>query len=517
MEAQFQMVPVSELSESPLNPRKGFDETKLAELTASVKEKGVLEPLLVRPTKDGFEVAAGARRYRAAKAAGLKQLPAMVREMSDAELLEVAILENVVRSDITPLEEGEAYRQLTKDHGYTIEQLVEKTGKSRTVVFQRMKLAALQGPARLELERGHLSPSVAELIARLPTPASQDAAMKRLEEKKHWRAEHLGEMPFREAKEVLEEEFRLQLKSAPFDVKSTELVPSAPACGECPKRTGADKELFPGVKLDTCLDAVCWGKKKAAAFRELKAELKEDGKALVSVGSLYSQYDKTRLADAVRAKYAAPTEKVDGEKTWKQLLGDVAVPVVTVIDKEHQSRQLVDRAAALELLKEKDPKAARKLETDGARDDWKKAREKRDREHLEHQLVAGAVRRAALGAKLELEQVVALYLSAVSVSSWDWSRLLELAGLPAKTAPEKLKPADVAKVMLVQAMSQQRVETVSQVAKLVKVDLKAVRRKAAAAEKGTCFVCGCTPEKACDGGCSWVDDTQLLCSKCEEV
>lgn len=516
--ATFQMLPLDSIAESPLNPRRSFSPEAHAELTASVRERGVLEPLLVRPLAAGkHEVVAGARRLRAAIAAGLKQVPCLVREMGDAEMLEVALLENVVRADISALDEGDAYRALIDAHGYTVEQLVDKTGKSRTVVFGRLKLASIQGEARKRLEAGQLSPSVAELIARLPTAKAQDEAVKLLDKKKHYRVEHLGEMPVRDARAILDEEFRLVLKKAPFDTKDIELVKDAGACIVCPKRTGASKELFPGVKEDTCLDAACWAKKKSAAFKALQAELAEDGKTLVKEKQVFvEQYDgKKSLAATAATKYAKASDAVLGDSTWKDLLGK-ETPVVTVLDeRDNSTHNLVDKAKAFELLEAKDPKKAEKLKKAleaPAEDDWKARQAAEQKKRQQERLVETLATKAILE-KLEKTKpvdVLDLLFLSLSVDSWAWANLMRAAGLPEKTVAAKLKPAEKTRVLAAHALRVGRGDTFDDAAKLAKVDLKALKKKAAEAEKGTCVACGATGEKT-----EWADDeAQLLCAKC---
>jgi ParB/RepB/Spo0J family partition protein len=509
--AQFQMLDLDHVLECKLNPRRTFDRVKHEELTASVRERGVLEPILVRSLEDNnfFEVAAGARRVRAAKEAGLTHIPAMVRTMTDAELLEVALLENVVRHDISALDEGDAYRTLVKEHGYTVEQLVEKTGKSRTVVFARMKLAELQGDARKLLTEGKLSASVAELIARLPTPKAQDEAVKALLKDVNYKfkdGDDMGSLalvPFREAKLILDDAFNLVLKKAPFDVKAE--MKAAAACTTCPKRTGATPELF-DVKDDHCLDVVCWNKKKSESFAQLKATLAEDGKTLVKEKALFA-YDGQTLAGAAKTKYSKPNEKVDGKATWKELLG-AEVPTVVVLDDSNKTHKLVDKKAAMALLEEKDPKAAAKLK-EAPVDSWQVEREKQAKERLVRELVSAGVRQKTLAEVKDLETALELLFASWGAESWDWERRLKLAGLPSKAKLAGLKAPQRVQLLVSEALSAVRNEAVfAQAAKLVKLDLKALKKKATEAEKGKCFVCEATKEK-------WADDeTQVLCVKC---
>ena len=528
--ARFEMIASLRIEESDFNPRKSFDPKKQLEINASVAAKGVLEPILVRPRSangnDYFEVVAGARRLRAAFAAKLEAVPCLVREMSDTEALECAILENVCREDISAMDEGDAYRALVK-LGHTVEAIVEKTGRSRTVVFQRLKLAELEGPIRARLEKGKLSVSVAELLARLPTHSMREAALAALAEKAHWRnkdmddAENLSAIPFRDAKEILDAECRLVLREAAFDTKSADLVASAGACGVCPKRTGAAKELFPGIKEDHCLDAACWKLKTSAATRLLKEEVREHGKELVKINRLTSQYGSD-LAAPVAEKFSRPTEKVDGKSTWKELLG-ADVPQVVALDKDNKTHNLVDKKKALELLRAKDPKAAEKVEKAAAapkQDDWQAKRDADMKKRNASNAAARVVRIKALGAVTKLEAAVELLISSLASTEWDWKHNLALAGLPASTKLDNLKPAQKVRLLVGFAFEGQADGVLARAAKLTKLDVKKLTKQALDAEPGTCFACGCTKDKQCrkdgvfcvDG---WVDTPQAtLCLAC---
>ncbi len=173
-----QSVPLGELVESPRNPRKRFDPAALEELTSSVREKGVLTPLLVRPVPGWgempgprgrvYEIAAGHRRYRAARAAGLDGVPVVAREMSDAELLEVLVIENDQREDVHPLEEAAGYQALQKTAGYDVARIAARVGRSEKYVYDRLKLLQLTPRAQDLFLRGKFEAGHAILIARLP-------------------------------------------------------------------------------------------------------------------------------------------------------------------------------------------------------------------------------------------------------------------------------------------------------------------------------------------------------------
>jgi ParB family chromosome partitioning protein len=140
------LVPIEDIEPNPDQPRRALGD--LAELTASIREKGVLEPLLVRKVGGRFEIIAGERRYRAAVEAGLAELPCVVRETSDAEMMELALVENLQRKDLTPFEEADGLRVLAEKYGYTHEAMAEKLGKSRSTITESLSLGAMPEEVR---------------------------------------------------------------------------------------------------------------------------------------------------------------------------------------------------------------------------------------------------------------------------------------------------------------------------------------------------------------------------------
>lgn len=153
-------LPVEFIVASRANPRKDFDPELLEDLTNSIREKGVMQPLLVRPSDHGpdvFEIIAGERRWRAAQRAGLHEVPVIIREVDDKEALELAIIENVQRADLNPLEEAQGYGQLIEQFDYTQQDLAQVIGKSRSHVANTLRLLRLPGEVQAMLERGELT------------------------------------------------------------------------------------------------------------------------------------------------------------------------------------------------------------------------------------------------------------------------------------------------------------------------------------------------------------------------
>ncbi|HEY1244820.1 MAG TPA: ParB/RepB/Spo0J family partition protein [Hyphomicrobiaceae bacterium] len=160
------LMPIAQLHPSGFNPRKDFAETELAELADSIRAKGLVQPIVCRPDKQrgGFEIVAGERRWRAAQRACLHNVPAIVRDLSDLETLEFALIENVQRADLNPIEEAAGYNELIERHAYTQEKLSEVVGKSRSHVANTLRLLKLPGDVQALVREGKLSAGAARAI-----------------------------------------------------------------------------------------------------------------------------------------------------------------------------------------------------------------------------------------------------------------------------------------------------------------------------------------------------------------
>jgi len=172
----LQEISVSSIDPNPNQPRNLFDEDSLAELSASIKAIGLLQPILVRPssTPDRFELIAGERRWRASRRAGLSTIPAIVRVTDDVSSVEQALVENLHRQDLTPLEEAAAYQQLLEDFSMTHEQVASKVGKSRSAITNSLRLLTLPPTIQQYLAEGRLSAGHAKAILGTPDRALQE-------------------------------------------------------------------------------------------------------------------------------------------------------------------------------------------------------------------------------------------------------------------------------------------------------------------------------------------------------
>ena len=167
-------VPIETIRPGPYQPRRHFADAELGALAQSIREKGILQPLLVRPVSEGeagFELVAGERRWRAAQRVGLHEVPVIVRALADSEAFEIALVENLQREDLSPLEEAAAYSRLIKEFGRTQASLAEAVGKSRSHVANTLRLLSLPAPVRHHLENGTLTAGHARALLAAPEPA----------------------------------------------------------------------------------------------------------------------------------------------------------------------------------------------------------------------------------------------------------------------------------------------------------------------------------------------------------
>ena len=172
-------VPIEAIRPSPFQPRRRFAEAELDGLVQSIREKGVIQPLLVRPLDDAggeagadFELVAGERRWRAAQRAGLHEVPVVIRPFGDSEVLEIALVENLQREDLTPLEEADAYSRLMQEFGRSQAEVAETIGKSRSHVANTLRLLALPPPVKHQLEEGALTAGHARALLAAPDPVA---------------------------------------------------------------------------------------------------------------------------------------------------------------------------------------------------------------------------------------------------------------------------------------------------------------------------------------------------------
>ncbi|GLW12492.1 chromosome partitioning protein ParB [Microtetraspora sp. NBRC 13810] len=179
--AYFQEIPISAIEPNPRQPRQVFDGDALDELAASIREVGLLQPIVVRPAEDDrYELIMGERRWRASKLAGLTEIPAIVRSTQDDDLLRDALIENLQREQLNPLEEGAAYQQLLDDFGATHEQLAQRIGRSRSHITNTLRLLKLPPEVQVRVAAGIISAGHARALLTLDDPAAQERLASRI-------------------------------------------------------------------------------------------------------------------------------------------------------------------------------------------------------------------------------------------------------------------------------------------------------------------------------------------------
>jgi ParB family chromosome partitioning protein len=171
------LIPMDAIKANPHQPRRDFDERELESLSQSVRANGVLSPILVRSVGDGrYEIVAGERRWRAARLAGLAEMPALVREADDPQSLELALIENLQRADLNPIEEAAGYRQLIDEHGFTQDGLSQRLGKARPTLANAIRLLSLPESVQAMVRDRRLSAGHARALASLPPARAEDIA-----------------------------------------------------------------------------------------------------------------------------------------------------------------------------------------------------------------------------------------------------------------------------------------------------------------------------------------------------
>jgi len=339
----FTLLRVADLHPSPTNPRKRIG--SLDDLVESIRAQGVLQPIVARPRSKGYEIVCGHRRTEAARVAGVAEIPAVVRELSDDQVLEAQLVENLERADMHPLEEAEALARMLARPGWSQQRVAEKIGRSVVFVAQRVQLLTLSPRCQKALDAERVSVGVALELARIGNPKTQDEALTAI------RPEWEDANPTVErARRVIQERFRLQLGKATFDTSDPTLVPAAGTCSSCPKRTGNQASLFPDIKSpDLCTDPVCFRSKLDATFKARSAVAKKEGLKVVTkdVGAAVRGWNKewVSLDHKEYVGSGAP-------KTVQQIVGKGVAPAAIAQDPDSgQIVELVPKAVLEKALR----------------------------------------------------------------------------------------------------------------------------------------------------------------------
>lgn len=270
LQEQFRQVSLANMRESRLNPRKTFDPVKLADLAESVRQVGITTPLIGRPhpeDEEAVETAAGHRRLRAARLAGLEFVPVIVRNYTDEQFHEVVTVENLQREDIHPMEEAEGFADWLRIGGHTIPLLAARVAKTESYIYQRLRLLELIDPLREDFRGDRFTIGHAIALARLGATQQKDLRENYLYDRDK------QAVSLRALQVAIETKVYLDLSKAVFPIADEKLVPAAGSCDRCTKRTGANALLFPEVQgKDQCLDRPCFYRKaNTFAAHRLKA------------------------------------------------------------------------------------------------------------------------------------------------------------------------------------------------------------------------------------------------------
>lgn len=294
--ALMQHVPVAIIARTLRNPRKHFDQGKLQELADSIKATGVHQAILLRPLPESriadeqrlaiaekreraqYEIVCGERRWRATRLAGLAEIPAMIRAMSDADALRASVIENLQREDVTKLEEAEGYRELLDLGNTTAEKIAKDVGKSRTYVFNVLKILDACEAVREALRKGEIDFSRAQLLARIPGAQIQAQALEDITET-DWKGDKPG---YDECARIVRDKYMVRLDRAKFDIADASLIPAAGSCANCSKRAGANTELQKEMgSADICTDKPCHDAKSEAHTARIVQEAKDKGHTVI--------------------------------------------------------------------------------------------------------------------------------------------------------------------------------------------------------------------------------------------
>ena len=307
--SEFQYVAIDTIHESTTNPRRTFDEARLQELAESIRTNGLIQPITVRPNAQGFEIVAGARRFRAAQLAELFSVPARIVEISDAQALEWQLVENSQRVDVHPYEEAQGFERLLEMPGYDVATLVEKSGKSASHVYARLSLLQLIPSIAEAFSAERITASHANLLARLPQESQAEAFEQCW--RKDWQDTEPHLLPAKHLAAWIQTNLYLALADAPFDREDPTLNPVAGACSGCPRRTGYNTALFPDAVADECLDGSCYQSKVNAHIDRAIAARPE----LVQIENGYRSAKEKRPGAVQRGHFheIKPTDNPDAE------------------------------------------------------------------------------------------------------------------------------------------------------------------------------------------------------------
>lgn len=379
MKTTLRDIAIEEIAESPHNPRRVYDEAALEELADSIREQGVLEPLLVRPRAQDprppgvffpFELVAGHRRLRGARKAGLREVPCIVRELDDAQALEAALVENGHRESVTPLDEATAFARLL-ELGREVHEIADRIGRTPSYVRSRLRLLELVPEVRALLEAGRIHVGSALLLAQVRETRQREIAERITQGVYRPRKNHEDPWTSPDVSALLRDtQRRVSLAVWPLD--DEDLVPSAGPCTTCPKRTGSQRALLAEMEgEDQCLDAECWSGKARATV-----DAAQKRGEFVLVGPLFDRALDTGAffdvdSDVDDQDFEDVLEGVTHAQTWREALarvGEEPSEWTLAVDHHGEVERLVSAAHLADLVEDHWPEVATLLRLRG--DAW---------------------------------------------------------------------------------------------------------------------------------------------------
>ena len=352
---------IAMLHPSPTNPRKTFDAAGLDDLAASIEAQGIMTPILCRVMPEAMarqlntlaqlEIVAGERRWRAAKIAGLTDVPVLLRDLTDDQVVALQIIENLQRENLNAIDEAEGFGAL-QAQGMSGHQIAEAVGKDKAYVYAKLKLLALCEHGRVLLRQGELIESIALLVARIPVEEFQLDALKHVTERDPDTQET---MTFRAAKAFIQQGYTKNLAKAPFDIADATLIAEAGTCIDCPARLGNQPEC-PAGSANVCTNAKCHESKRQAHNVRLLA-LPDDTprveiqRAPSSIGGPinWTDYDHAgyRLLSGINYHDKRATGAQRSYATWLKDNGE-SVPLAVHVDPFNGDARII--ASKLDLI-----------------------------------------------------------------------------------------------------------------------------------------------------------------------
>lgn len=484
--AGFHLLPRTAIVPDPKQPRKTFDDASLKELADSIADIGIVQNLMVRfepqeftlhepdlvsPNQwtvldrkgnlvcqdtekeckqfikenatdgDGlspkYVLVAGERRLRAAALAKLDVVPCMVREGMEArDIVKAQFAENDGREALSPMDEAESFHDLVYVQKlFTADELAKELGKSRQLVFGRLKLAKLPKGIKEAVRAGALNAALAELVARVPGEKNQFKAMKEIQEggeleypgreEGDWDVKVQHPMSVRQATRYLREKYTLKLEEAVFDVEDQELLSGVGACKECPKRSGNCLTLFPELAKspNVCTDPECYGKKKAAHIQRARDEAAAKGLTVLTDKQAKGFFQYGDFDPYHRKAIKSLNDEIPGDKkkrTFKEVLGDDAPALVAVISQGGKMHKFYQKELIEAALTQKGFKFEKSTRQESPEETARKEKVEAARTKLGGELIEKIIQFAGENGSDDKGTLALLRFIAGSLATQDW-------------------------------------------------------------------------------------------------